>query len=728
MVMISSVKDVDLSGRLFSCPVQGKLTTFQLVDEFNNGRLYAGLAYEIVDFEGFEYSGFLDSSGKGEVVNHFAGPLTLTMLSLYQGFNDRYSGLMQREYYPLKITDLQVRAEQTRYFNKDGSRTRNNAVLLLADTDFYQVEVRDLVEHVSHLPPVVECHYPPSEGARQVMAKHGPRGVCILGSRHTILQVRPLRAMRPMFSTDPQFCALNLYQLALMATLSYCPFGQAPSKHPIYEASVSFKEVPSSGNWFGDALAKYRQLGRVDADQTQAYYPLYEDVPYSKRFEIVPFDPVLYPVNQPQQGPDQESPAKVHFLDDRGSVVDTDTQAFATHSDEVILIAVRGTSEVVSDGLRDIDAFQVPFEEGEGSVHRGFYEAAKQANDFASKYLDKFYAGQKLLICGHSLGGAIALILSEMLRRKPERYDILLYTYGSPRAGDAAFANAAESLVHHRMVNHNDPVPSVPAPWMKFKLNKPMPSVGIRFRQVPAEFEAYVTSVINVDGEPYAHHGQLQHFMPVDFGSNEMSHILWAPGCETLAQHAACTIALAQHEGLPARGSFIEQVLNRADHSMTGGYVPHSWATLRRWQEALAHKRPRVTGREVEWVDQMLARVEAQLKEKRRQFSHTTEPFIRISQRDIASLLTEVQKIKMTRERLQMLGLHAVALKDVYGSCATNAEGLAESIERWQSLSDNTRVEQLAMAPKGLSRAELDASLGIHVVGAPYSGDVLDLS
>lgn len=714
---------------MFSCPAQGKVSSFQLVDEFGAGEPYAGLAYKLVDFEGFEYKGHLDVTGSGRVVNHFAGPIALVIDEVYTGITKTYKMLQERPQYPLKITELQVRAEQTRYFNKDGSRPRNNPALLLTDTDFYQVEVRHLVEHVSHLPPLVECHYPPSEGARQLMVKHSPRGVCMLGSRHTILQVRPLRALRPMLSTDPQFCALNLYQLALMATLSYCPFGQAPDKHPIYEASVSFNQVPSSGNWFGDALAKYQQLGRVAAGQTQAYYPLYEDVPYSRRFEIVPFDPALYRINHSRLGADQESPAKVHFLDDRGHAIDTDTQAFATHSDEIILIAVRGTSELGPDGLRDIDAFQVPFEEGKGAVHRGFYEAAKKANDFATKYLDKFHAGQKLLICGHSLGGAIALILSEMLRRRPGfDYNILLYTYGAPRAGDATFVQGAESLVHHRMVNHNDPVPSVPAPWMKIKPGKPMPAVGIRFRQVPAEFAAYITSMINVGGEPYAHHGQLQLFMPLDFGGNEVSQMLWAPGCETLAQHAACSIALAQHEGLPMRGSLIEQAMEVGDHFMVDAYVPHSWATLRRWQEALASTRPRVTGREVEWVDEMLARIEAQVKERRSQLSHATDPFIRVSQMEIGALLSEAQKIRTTRDRLQTLGLHTVQLKDVYGSCAADAEGLAESVERWQANSENTRIEQLAMAPKGLTMAELDASLGIHVAGAPYKGDILDVS
>lgn len=719
---------LDLKGRMFTCPIQGKRTTFQLVDEFDSGKIYAGLAYEVVDFEGFKYSGFLDSSGRGEVDHHFAGPIALIVLSMYQGMNDRYSGLMEREYYPLKITELQVRAEQTRYFNKDGSRTSNNPALLLANADYYQVEVRHLVEHVSHLPPLVECHYPPSEGARQLMVRHSPRGVCMLGSRHTILQVRPLRALRPLFSTDPQFCALNLYQLALMATLSYCPFGQTPSKHPIHQASVSFKHVPSSGNWFGDALAKYKQLGRVDAGQAQAYYPLYEDVAYSRRFEIVPFDPVLYPINHSRLGSDQESPAKVHFLDDRGDSIDTDTQAFATHSDEIILIAIRGTNEGV-DILRDADGFQVPFEEGKGAVHRGFYGAAKQAYEFATSYLDKFHAGQKILICGHSLGGAIALILSEMLRRRRGfAYNILLHTYGAPRAGDATFVQAAESLAHHRMVNHNDPVPSVPAPWMKIKPGEPVLGVGIFFQHVPAQFAAYLTSMINVDGEPYTHHGQLQHFMPVDFGEGEVSHILWAPGCETLAQHAACTLAISQHEGLPARARFSQQVMDAGDHSVIASYVPHSWATLRRWQEALANKRSRVSVREMEWMDEVLARIKAQLKDKLSEVTHEITPRAVTTLSAINSLLKEASKIKTTRHRLHTLHHQKVQPADVYGRCAADAQGLAESVERWQANSENTRIEQLAMAPKGLSMAELDASLGIHVAGAPYKGDILDVS
>lgn len=55
---------------------------------------------------------------------------------------------------------------------------------------------------------------------------------------------------------------------------------------------------------------------------------------------------------------------------------------------------------------------QVPFKEGQGKVHRGFYEAYKALKDFVQSYLFQFYAGQKIIISGHSLGGAIALLLA----------------------------------------------------------------------------------------------------------------------------------------------------------------------------------------------------------------------------------------------------------------------------------------------------------------------------
>lgn len=423
-----SLKPIDewekpfFSERIHACPRRTHSTSFQLVDERGDGRPYAGLAYEVIDAEEVVYLGVLDETGTGKIHRHYCGPVRLKLDKSYQGGDELYKDLRNRPHYPLPITELQVRAEKTRFINPDGARTRSNPAQGQADS-FCQVEVSELVEHRAHLPPLALRHFPPQHQLHALMRRpaetaamaelgFGPRpprlrGIALLPNRHHVLEVRPLRALSPLLSTDEAFCYLNLYQLALMSTLSYSPFGQVPDTQPVETDSVSFPAQPSVGNWFGDALARSDELWQVDATQAggKAYYPLYEEVAYSRRLELVPFDPELYPeVNSPELGADQEHPARLHYLDDSDTRGGTDTQAYVTHNDELILLVVRGTAGM-ADVLRDVDAAQTPFEGTSGKVHNGFYESAKVAIDFFTAYLDKFYSGQKLVITGHSLGG-----------------------------------------------------------------------------------------------------------------------------------------------------------------------------------------------------------------------------------------------------------------------------------------------------------------------------------
>ncbi|MBV4485785.1 lipase family protein [Pseudomonas sp. SWRI153] len=722
--MTSMEKELEspLSSRVLACPAQGRWSSFQLVDEFGSGEPYAGLAYVVIDSEGKNYDGNLDATGSGKIADHFAGPIALTLEKKYQGEDMAYVRAVNRRHYPLEITELQVRAEQTRYVNHNSTRTKENPARTCAD-EFFQVEVRHLVQHVSHLPPQVYSLYPTGSGPAKIMGKHYERGVVLMPLQHTVLEVRPMRALRPMLSTDPAFCALNLYQLALMATLSYCPFGQEPKKHPVETKTVSFPVKPTVGNWFGDALAKFEELGKVDATQEKAYYPLFEDVPYSRRLEVVPFDPTLYSANDPQLGVDQEHPANIHFFDDRISgKQSTDTQAFITHHDELILISVRGTYELIADGLRDADAFQVPFEDTDSKVHRGFYEAAQKAAVFVARYLDRFYAGQKLLICGHSLGGAVALLLSEMLRRRPEGYNIQLYTYGAPRAGDANFTLGAKDLVHHRMVAHNDPVPSVPGTWMNTKTSVFGTGAVLTFVNVPVGLSVFVAGITNWTGEPYEHHGTLYHAMQVQFDRNEKSMILWKPGCDTVAQHAACSVAIQLQNGLPDRPSLLAQLFSAGSHSMVGSYIPACWATLKRWQEAQTMKRPIVTEGEFKWVETALLSITAQLRYKRGQ----TRPdaYVRHDEKINVALNLEIDRIQVTIKRLRKLQCERTTEQQVYGSLSTQPEQLSASLSRWLAHAENQVVEQLAMAPTSKSDNGLLASIYGHTVGAPHKLDI----
>ncbi len=559
------------------------------------------------------------------------------------------------------------------------------------------MEVRELVRHNSHLPPLFARTFPPSKAINVIMEEHGQYGVGLMPGKHTVLEVRPLRALRPMLSFDPAFCALNLYQLALMATLSYNPFGQEPDEHPVLAPAVSFPHVPTMGNWFGEALASSKEIWRVDAAQQQPCYPLYEDVPYSERWEVVPFDPELYAANDPALGKDQENPANIHFLDDRGDNYATDTQAIITHNAEVMLIAIRGTSEMPEDVIRDLDALQVPFTEGKGQVHRGFYESAQKAYQFVSGYLEKFHQSQQLFICGHSLGGAVALLLAEMLRRRDDRPTLQLYTYGAPRAGDTAFMNGAADLVHHRIVFANDPVPSLPPPWLNTRWGVLKAGLLATLARAPFGLDMLQAGLVNRDGEQYEHHGNLLHFMPMRFPDGTRSAILWSPGCQAITERALCNQVLHARDGLPER-ALLGLILGADDHTMVTSYVPGCWATLRRFQQAQENQSPAVTLRELALVDEALASIKKQFDNRRASLLHSY-PARRAH--ELGMLDFEIRQIQATRERLNTLRHKPISAADVYGSLAGHPQ-LAQALARWQAHPANQRLEQLAQAPTEL--------------------------
>jgi hypothetical protein len=241
-----------------ACSLRGHWASFCLVDEYGDGKAYGGLPYTFYDSAGREYSGRLDGEGFAKRDDFYCGPVVVKLDERYSGLEKAYTELMTRLAYKLPVTELQVRAEQTRFFRPDGQRVERSLTNTQAE-HFYQVEVRDLVRHAAHLPPVASRTHQPPRHALKMIADLGfgpPQsplvGVVLFPNRHTVLEVRPLRALRPMLSTEDQFCALNLYQLALMSTLSYCDFGQEPPAKPVDQ--VCFPRDPSVGHFFADRL------------------------------------------------------------------------------------------------------------------------------------------------------------------------------------------------------------------------------------------------------------------------------------------------------------------------------------------------------------------------------------------------------------------------------------------------------------------------------------------
>lgn len=693
-------KQAFFSSKMPVCALKGHWVSLCLVDEAGSGAAYGGLAYTIRDSAGHQYKGRLTGEGYAKLQGFYCGPVVLILEGLYSGEEQPYLELSTRRAYRLPITELQIRAEKTRFSAADGQRIEGNPAQRQADR-FYQVEVRDLVRHVAHLPPLAPRTYQPQRHALKMMDELGfgpPQptlsGVVLFPNLHTVLEVRPLRALRPILSIDDRFCALNLYQLALMSTLSYCGFGQQPPKHTVDQ--VSFPLDPSVGNVFAEKLSGFQQAWKVDRDQVQRFYPIYEDVPYSHRFEIVPFDPQLYLRNRQELGEAQEHPARVHFFDDEA--YGTDTQAFISHHSDVILIAVRGTASG-ADALRDANAHQVPFSEGVGKAHEGFYQAYRAMRDFVLHYLDLFHSGQRIVICGHSLGGAIALLLAEGLRRVPgSQYNILLYTYGAPRAADSEFADGASSLIHHRIVNHNDPVPSVPATWMNTTAKLWVQGAVTLFRAPAAGGLLFAAGLVRVGGNAYQHHGEQQHFMPLKLPDGTRSSVLWKPGCESILE-AGCNRALQLQGDMPGRDNLLKQLFQANQHFMTASYIPAAWATLRRWQQTLESQGPLVTPREFELLDLALETMTRQLRDKNRELErHRPANQRGYGHEHNQALNAEIDRLHTSRRRLESLRWRRLDARDVYGSQADSLQ-LQPSLKRWFSHRENRELAQVASIP-----------------------------
>ncbi|WP_205548228.1 lipase family protein [Pseudomonas carnis] len=691
-------KQAFFSERMPACALKGHWVSFRLVDMAGNGKAYGGLPFSVHDSSGRQYVGKLNGEGFARLQDFYCGPVVLMLDDLYSGTEEPYYQLRTRRTYKLPITELQIRAERT-FFGSAGGRRVEGAPAYQEADGFYQVEVSDLVRHSAHLPRPASSALRPKRHALKMMADLGfgpPQpslvGIVLFPNKHTVLEVRPLRALRPILSSEDGFCALNLYQLALFAALSYCDFGQAPAEKPLDE--VRFPLDPSVGNLFAEQLSVYHEAWRIDPKQSHRFYPIYEDIPYSRRFEILPFDPVLYPQNRPERNEEQEHPARLHFFDDEK--FGTDTQAFITHHDEVILISVRGTVSR-ADALRDADAHQVAFEGGVGKAHDGFYQAYRALRNFVLQYLDQFHTGQRIVMCGHSLGGAIALLLAEGLRRTPDaHYNILLYTYGAPRAADSEFTAGASSLVHHRIVNHNDPVPSVPAPWMNTTAKLWIPGAITLFSNPVPGGLLFAAGLVRVGGNPYRHHGEQYHFMPITLPDGSHSSVLWKPGCESL-QEAGCNRALQLQGDMPDRDNVLRQLFQADQHFMTTSYIPAAWATLRRWQQTLESEGSLVTQREFELLDRAFEDMREQLRTKRRELA-LRRPANDRSHEPTDALNAEIDRLHTSRERLARLRWRRLQARDVYGRHASSAH-LQASLKRWFRHRENREPAQFTSVP-----------------------------
>ncbi|MQL46530.1 lipase family protein [Photorhabdus khanii] len=304
-------------------------------------------------------------------------------------------------------------------------------------------------------------------------------------NRRYVLEVCPFRAWVLQLHHQKEYSIVNAYNQCLMSVLAY--------------ASGEIDVEGSVTHFFNRQMVDVSKL--PDKMEALLATPIVYDVPFSERY------------------------TQVEFINSKaGDNKQGNTQLFYVSSKHDLIISWRGTTNT-TDAITDATYQPLGLDCDEkalcsefihrGKVHRGFWEAFNLVEkltvpgDKIKTVFDDILdlaASKRLFICGHSLGGALALLHSAQLKE----YDPCFYSYGMPRVLTVSAIRELADITHYRHVNEDDPVPAVPPEknldnWL-YRCWGPL---GYLFS--PVELLDFTDS-----GEVYLHHGKIVHFCKIN--------------------------------------------------------------------------------------------------------------------------------------------------------------------------------------------------------------------
>ena len=145
-----------------------------------------------------------------------------------------------------------------------------------------------------------------------------------------------------------------------------------------------------------------------------------------------------------------------------------DAQAYFWVSRDTMYLAFRGTSskqDFMADGKVIPHPLILAPTTPTIKVHKGFYDQYTSIEEQILSCITTYEQTMKnLVVCGHSLGGALSQLACVILKTKYPSLGITCHTYGSPRVGNRLFAETLTKCVdaNVRVTNRNDPVPMMP--------------------------------------------------------------------------------------------------------------------------------------------------------------------------------------------------------------------------------------------------------------------------
>ncbi len=182
-----------------------------------------------------------------------------------------------------------------------------------------------------------------------------------------------------------------------------------------------------------------------------------------------------------------------------------DNRGMVLSRHEAIVVVFRGTrldvhspfdaAEIVlinQDDLWTNSQFLPTMHKGGGRVHSGFLQAFAEVSTCLSDIVNTKRPGQHLYLTGHSLGAALATLAAAHIG-PPHVHG--LYTYGSPRVGDAAFVEGLSAVSHFRIVYGEDWVATVPPELLGYA------HAGILLRVPGGTTHDFWTDLVNSTGD-----------------------------------------------------------------------------------------------------------------------------------------------------------------------------------------------------------------------------------
>ncbi|CAA7271236.1 unnamed protein product [Cyclocybe aegerita] len=181
---------------------------------------------------------------------------------------------------------------------------------------------------------------------------------------------------------------------------------------------------------------------------------------------------------QPNLGNKCASNSQVHVF--RGQFSNHGTRTFVARDDnkKEIVVAFRGTENKLDDILKDLLIWRKSLDGviglsnvGSATAHSGFISAFNAVGQdmlgVVSRQASE-YPSYRIVLTGHSMGGAVASLGALVVKSALPQANVVLYTYGQPRVGNADFASYVENMIGgnniSRAVHTNDWAPLVLLP------------------------------------------------------------------------------------------------------------------------------------------------------------------------------------------------------------------------------------------------------------------------